>query len=243
MMRARAPDLVAAALMAFAALTPAPPAPAQGPAAADPVEAHALVLSLPAKVTGPAGQPIHVAASSTATLYVWLPGSEGLDVFRPGPGVQQAQCAVRAAKPGTYRLWCVAALGQRYSTGTVSVVVGDGPPPPPTPPPPPPPVAVGKLWLVIVETPSGAAGRGKLLADPALQALVKARGHRLRVVDADVRGPDGNPPADVAPYLDRAAGKTLPQLFIVTEAGAVLFAGALPETGAALAELVKAKGG
>jgi hypothetical protein len=205
---------------------------------------------VPDAVSGPAGAAIHVRAKSAAKVFVWLPGTAGLDVFHPAQGVDPAQCAVRAAAPGTYRLWCVAVLHDRTATGLITVTVtGEAPPTPgpappaPDPPAPAPPVAAGKLWVIVVETPAGAAARGQTFADPALTAFAKIKGHRFRIVDSGVVGPDGRPPADVAPYLERAAGKALPQCYVVTEQGRVLYADALPPDAAGLLALLKKVGG
>src|SRR5205823_1718810 len=109
--------------------------------------------------------------------------------------------------------------------------------------PTPAPTPTGKLFLVVIETPAGAATRGQLFSDPALSALMKIKGHRWRIVDAAVVGADGKPPADVAPYLALAAGQALPQLYVVTETGQRLYSGALPPTAAGVTDLLKKLGG
>lgn len=218
-------------------------------------------LTVPGAVAGAAGQLVHVQGSSPAKVFVWLPGSDGLDVFTPAPGVDQSQCGVRATKAGTYRLWCVAVLGDRTATGLVTVTItGTAPapaptppaptpdpapkPPAPSPPAPSPPVApVGKLFVIVVETPAGAPQRGQMFADPALSAYMRIKGNQFRIVDSNVIGPDGKPPADVAPYLKRAQGNALPQCYIVTAAGTVLYADALPPSADALLALLKKVGG
>jgi hypothetical protein len=204
-------------------------------------------LVVPARVQGTAGAAIHVKGTSAAKVFLWLAGSDGLEVYTAAPGSPQGACAVRALTPGTYRLWCVAVLGNLTATKQIEVVVTGAPAPPDPPPDPPPPPtpapAVGKLFLVVVETPAGAATRGQLFADPALTALMRIKGHRWRIVDAAVVSADGKPPADVAPYLELARGQMLPQLFIVNEDGRRLFSGALPATADAIADLIKKVGG
>jgi hypothetical protein len=233
----------AVALLAVLACLAAPmPADAQGP-----VSPFKAGLVVPPAVSGPAGSAIHVKAQSPAKVFVWLAGSDGLDVFHAAQGVDPSQCAVRAAQPGTYRLWCVGVLNDRTATGLITVTItGDAPPgpkPDPDPKPDPPPVAVGRPWVIVIETAAGAPTRGLTFADPALTAFMKIHGHRFRIVDSGVVGADGNPPPDVAPYLARAAGKMLPQAFIVTEQGRVLYGGELPGDAAGLLALIKKVGG
>ena len=105
---------------------------------------------------------------------------------------------------------------------------GGGAGPTPGPPGPPVvPVTPSKLFVVIVEeTSDAAAGRGAMFADAALSARMKDKGHVWRVVDKDVVGPDRKtPPADVKRFLDAAAGKALPQISLVDDAGVTRFTG------------------
>jgi hypothetical protein len=72
---------------------------------------------------------------------------------------------------------------------------------------------------------------------------VKDKGHRWRIVDKDVTGADGQPPADIKKYLDAAKGKAMPQLFLVDEKGKARYAGDLPTKAAELLKLLEAWGG
>lgn len=117
------------------------------------------------------------------------------------------------------------------------------PPPQPKPQPSPTPASVGKLWVVVVETPAGAPARGQLFSDPALTAYMKIKGNHFRIIDQNVRDASGKTPADVAPYLALAAGKTLPQAFVVDPGGHLLYSGTLPQTADALVALLKKVGG
>lgn len=131
---------------------------------------------------------------------------------------------------------------------TITITITVTPAPAPAPVPPPggkvdPPPSAGPLYLVVIGTATGAAERGQLYADPALQSYLKIKGHHVRLVDENVVGPDGKPPADVAPYLARAQGKALPQLFLVDQAGHVLYAGPLPTTAPGIIALLKSRGG
>jgi hypothetical protein len=242
----------------------AQPAPGRGPVSPFSIAAR---LTVPDHVTGTAGQLLYVRALSPAKVFVWLPGTEGLEVFTAAPGVDQSQCAVKAAAAGTYRLWCTAVLNDRTATGLVTVTITGGTPTPPTPTPPTPtptpptptpptptppdpkppepkpPADAGPLWAVVIETPLGSANRGQMFTDPTLTAYAKIKGHRFRVVDKNVVGADGKPPPDLAPYLKMAEGAALPQLYLVTERGRVLYRGTLPETPDALLGLIKKVGG
>jgi hypothetical protein len=119
------------------------------------------------------------------------------------------------------------------------------PPDPPVPPPEPPgPVAPTKLVVVIVEeTAAAVATRGAFLADRPLADFMAAHGHRWRVVDKDVTGADGKPPADVVRFLDRAKAAKLPTLFLVDPKGRTVHEGPVPATAAELAALLKKWGG
>lgn len=110
-------------------------------------------------------------------------------------------------KAGTYHLvfWTEGEV-----TGSVLKVVvkGDGGPPPPPP--------SGVFTIVYLEETSVAVGtRGALLSNEALDARLKAKGHSLRIVDKDVIGSDGKTPADLVDLIEKAKGKSYPQLFLV----------------------------
>lgn len=117
------------------------------------------------------------------------------------------------------------------------------PPPEPTPNPDPvPPVPPTKLLALVIEE---TADRGKLpvetvqaILSPAVRAYMDARGI-YRVVDKDVHGPDGKPPAEIAAYLVSAVGKPLPRILIVDPAGKTLYDEALPKDEAGLLSLLK----
>lgn len=129
----------------------------------------------------------------------------------------------------------------------IIVQVGEGGPTPQPPPPepnPPTPVQPQKLFVVIIEESADAViGRGVMLADVALSARMKEKGHRWRVVDKDVVGPDGQPPADIKRFLDASKSKTLPQLFLVNEKGETQVQQDLPKTPAELLTVIKKYGG
>lgn len=127
--------------------------------------------------------------------------------------------------------------------GWAAVVEVPKAPAPPTPPPNPQPQPTRFFVVVVEETGQAAGTRGAMLQDAALAQRFKDQGHRWRVVDKDVVGPDGRPPADVKPFLDAAAGVALPQLFLIAPDGSVRYKGDRPATAAALLDLIKRYGG
>lgn len=138
-------------------------------------------------------------------------------------------------------------------TGEISdivelVVTTEDTRPKPTPKPPVPPVpdvnTPSKLFLVVIEeTEAAVAERGTFFANKALATQMKDKGHKWRVVDQNVTGQDGKPPADVVPFLKAATGKTLPQLFLVDEKGKTRFSGDMPSNPTELGKLLIQYGG
>ena len=125
---------------------------------------------------------------------------------------------------------------------TLDVGAGAGPQPPPDPKPP--------VWdetplivLIVEETAQAAATRGALFADATLAARMAAKNHKWRVVDKDVIGPDGKPPADVLRFLEMAKGKTLPQVFLVDGKGKTRYQGDCPAKASELLALLGKVGG
>lgn len=98
-------------------------------------------------------------------------------------------------------------------------------------PPLPPPVP-SELWgVVIEETTERTPQQAIVLASPEVRALFDKG--EFRVIDDDT--PVG---ADLRPYLDRAKGKKLPQLYLVDSKGTVCYEGPLPATVAEMKSLV-----
>lgn len=113
---------------------------------------------------------------------------------------------------------------------SLKVTLDGVPAPPPGPPNPPPgPVTPDKLVVVIVEdTAAAAASRGMTFLDHDLNARMADKGHRWRVVDRNVVGPDGKPPADVAKLIADAITKRMPQVYLVDSRGKVRVSAELP---------------
>lgn len=167
--------------------------------------------------------------------------------------------------PGKYRFIAVAAGStgeQTRADFTVTVPdpkpkptpvpPGPGPqpnpnPPDPTPNPKPAPAPPGKRFIVIVEeTGDAVPARGLILANGELAARIADKGHKFRVVDKDNKTATGNTPADLKPYLEEAAGKTRPRLYIVAPDGTVCWFGDCPQgtdAGAQILKLLTAAGG
>jgi hypothetical protein len=128
-----------------------------------------------------------------------------------------------------------------------TIVAGIGPLPPPNPGPTPPPTptpATGPMYVVVVEeTAEAVAERGMMFVNPALNSYMASKKHKWRIVDKDVRTADGQPPADVARFLEAAKGKRYPQVFIVDSKGATIIATDLPKTPAELLALLQRAGG
>ena len=119
------------------------------------------------------------------------------------------------------------------------------PKPDPKPDPTPEPDnSPAKLFVVVIEeTGEAVAGRGAFFTDATLAARFKDKGHRFRVVDKDVIGADGKPPADVKRFLDAAKSKPYPSVFLVDEKGKTRVQTKVPETPADMIELLKKYGG
>lgn len=159
---------------------------------------------------------------------------------------------VFTAPPGTYRVKC-RALTVKDGAVTVETaravveVAGDtpGPKPGPKPGPDPGPLPpITKAWVVVVEeTAEARANRGAFYSDPDLVGYLRSKAWKLRVADKDVRDAAGNVPADLAPYLRAAAGKSLPQVWVVDQSGTVRFQGALPEKASDLVAVLRKVGG
>lgn len=151
----------------------------------------------------------------------------------------------------TIEAWGINADGEPALLVELLVQVGHAPqPPPPGPSPdpqpqpkPPVPASPVAFLVVVEETADAVAGRGAFFADPALAQQMKARSLKWRVVDKDVVGADGKPPADVARFLVLAAGKPYPSLFLVDAAGKLIDHRPVPRTPADLLALLTQFGG
>jgi len=129
---------------------------------------------------------------------------------------------------------------------TLDVGAGNGPQPPPGPGPQPEPdkwEPSPLIVLVIEETAEAASGRGAFFTDSALSARMKEKGHKFRVVDKDVIGPDGQPPEDLKRFLELTKNKKLPQVFLVDPKGKTRYQGDCPNKASELLSLMGKVGG
>jgi hypothetical protein len=128
---------------------------------------------------------------------------------------------------------------------TKDIHVGEAPAPDPNPGPNPgpgpgPKPVFAKAWLVVIEETSQAGGsRGAFFRDKDLLNFFLDKSWQFRVADKDVVDATGSPPADLKPWLERAKGKQLPWMFLVSDRGDLLLDEAIPATPQALLEKLK----
>lgn len=233
-----------------------------GPAWADPpadrpATRQAVTQAAGLSIAGPDRVPAHKLVRLTAAgadadaALIWDVYPEELaDVLEVDGGL------IFTGPPGEYRVKLRAVKGRSATTARHTVVIGTpqpvppGPGPQPVPPNPQPappgpvnPASPVAFLVVVEETADAVAGRGAFFADPALAQQMKARSLKWRVVDKDVVGADGKPPADVARFLVLAAGKPYPSLFLVDAAGKLIDHRPVPRTPADLLALLTQFGG
>lgn len=129
---------------------------------------------------------------------------------------------------------------------TLDVQAGTGPRPPPDPQPKPEPKPyVGKFRMIVIEeTEQAANNRGQFFADADLQAYLASKlSGKARIADQNVVDATGKPPRDLVPYLERAKGKPLPQVYLVGDDGTILYEGDLPKTPGELLATLRKVGG
>lgn len=95
---------------------------------------------------------------------------------------------------------------------------------------------------MIEETSQASATRGAMLADGQLAGYLREHGIRWRIADRDAVDSMGRVPADLAPYLRRARGKTLPYMLLVDPSGRLKREGPLPGTAAELLSVMRTLG-
>ena len=190
--------------------------------AADPV----IDVAKESKVYVPVVVKLKGASTSTQVKWKLIPApawQEKLDA-KEGVGFRFT------GAPGTYKFTALYVDFKAELFGELegeTAIVGEGPKPDPGPGPnpnpnPPGPVVASKIWIVVVEeSGEAAANRGAIFGDPTLNAYMASKGHSWRIVDKDVKSANGQPPADVKRFLDKAAGKPYPSVFFVDEKGRV----------------------
>lgn len=200
----------------------------------------------PDKPTPKAGELVKVAAETTAKAIRWK-------VLGDCQSVQDSsgRSIVVVIRAGKVSVIAIAASesGELSEFAEVIFDAATTPDPvkPPSPPTPPgPPTAVKIKAVAVYESADASVLGEKFFASTELASRWKQRGHSAPVIaDKDVKDPETNTtPAKLKPYIDRAAGKTLPQLYLIDAAtGNVLYEGPLPATPAAMIELLNKIGG
>lgn len=133
-----------------------------------------------------------------------------------------------------------------FTVGESGPEPGPDPTPDPDPPPPPPPPPVQNIFAVIVEETDDrdelSAAQVAALDSTEIRDYMAEHGHQFRVVDQDVKGPDGKRPPSIASFLQRAENRPLPRLIVSDQAGEVL-ADDLVESEPAVLKTLKQYGG
>jgi len=224
-------SLVAAAVLWPATLLAAPPE---------------LKLT-PDKPTPKAGELVKVAAETTAKAIKWK-------VLGDCQSVQDSsgRSIVVVIRAGKVNVIAVAASESgelsEFAEVTFDAATPDPvkPPSPPTPPGPTPRPGVKLKTVVVYESADASTAGGDYFASKELAARWKEKSHLPpTLADKDVKDPEtGTTPVKLKPYIDRAKGKTLPQLYLVdSTTGDVLYEGPLPTTPAAMIDLLTKIGG
>lgn len=115
------------------------------------------------------------------------------------------------------------------------------PEPGPQPQPEPQPVPGPKQVLWIEESSERTPSQAAAVVDKAVRDALAAARWTLRVVDVDVVDETGNPPADLAGYLDAARQAGVPRVFILQD-GRELYAGAAPSSVSSFVDLLRRYG-
>lgn len=211
----------------------------------------------PNEITVPVGRlsAIHLTIEGDEADYAIL-GSDldGLREYDPDP--KKLRLRVIGYSPGTAFVVVTSTKGGKLQplfvvkvtiTGRVPQSHAATPDPGPKPDPPkldPAPIPVAKLYVVVVEeTKQAANDRRECFNDAELQAYMGIKGHRLRVVDQDVKDEASKTPEDVKRFIEDKYNRDLPRLYIVDENGKTLRAGPMTRTPSALISLLKQYGG
>ncbi len=179
-----------------------------------------------------ASQPAPVSAAYIAVL------QDGVEVA----GKEQIK-ALANEQPGVYTLLILSGHGKPITIQVSIVADGIGPivpvpippnpiPPTPTPTPNPKPDPADFWAVVIEESGERLSPIARVIGSAEVRAMF--RDNHFRVVDKDSSTTDWT-----KPYLERAKGKELPQLFLVNGVGNIFFEGKLPSTVNDTKELIK----
>lgn len=199
----------------------------------------------PDKPTPKVGELVKVSAETTAKAIKWK-------VLGDCQHVQDSsgRSLVVVVRAGKVSVIAVAASESGELSEFAEVVFDAATPDPvkpPSPPTPPAPRPGVKLKAVVVYESADASTAGAdYFSSKELAARWRERSHLPpTLADQNVKDPEtGTTPAKLKPYIDRARGKTLPQLYLVDSAtGDVLYEGPLPTTPALMLDLLTKIGG
>jgi len=186
------------------------------------------VFTLPV-ATAPAQTP----APATMTQFA-LPLADqttATAIILPGPNTQA--WLIYATPSGKIGLWTM--------TPTTSPI-----PPQPIPPPPIPPVPIPqRLTIAVIEDPATTTlEQRNVLADPTWRKLAAEKHDFRGIIPIDVieKG-TSQPPAALAPFLDRAKGRPLPWIMLYTQNFVLVWEGPLPATTTELMAIIHQFGG
>jgi hypothetical protein len=143
---------------------------------------------------------------------------------------QRASQQLRLMRPGAVALLTCAVLTTIGARGC----------PEPTPPTPPTPHA--GLLAVVVEDPAARTNaQAQILASPEIAAWLKAHDAQWLWAPINAKDPDGKTPPKLKPYIERAAGKTLPQILLLDAKGEVQWQSELPSDPESTLKLLQGK--
>lgn len=196
----------------------------------------------PDKPTPKVGELVKVSAETTAKAIKWK-------VLGDCQHVQDSsgRSLVVVVRAGKVSVIAVAASESGELSEFAELTFDAATPDPVKPPSPPAPRVGVKLKAVVVYESSEASTAGAdYFSSKELAARWRERSHLPpTLADQNVKDPEtGATPVKLKPYIDRARGKTLPQLYLVAaDTGDVLYEGPLPTTPAAMLELLTKIGG
>jgi hypothetical protein len=127
------------------------------------------------------------------------------------------------------KIWVAAVRGGKLVVKEISLgsppEPGPGPEPGPRPEPQPGPGPKTVIW--IEESGQRTPQQAAAIIDKNVRAAIDAARWTLRVTDVDVVDESGRPPADLAPYLERARHAGLPWM-VILEDGREVYTGKAP---------------